>query len=503
MNHISEKRVAIGYRALVDRYNLLVIPHFRWSFLLERGARRALLDQNPAIYLYDQDYALDNSNDPLEHLAFALKHEGLNLEIIAAFFTHVSHISVCDYVQAQPSGKYQRMIWCLYEQLTNKTLDCADLTQGSYIDLLDSEEYYTSSPIPLRRYRINDNLLGDFRFCPFVRKTNVLKIAQNQRLDHAARDMMKAYEKTALERASTYLYAQETMSSYKIERERPNKQRLARFIQLIKQAETVEELTKDVLIELQNSIVADRFINQSYRITQNYIGQSHSHHHHHIIHYISPTPDFIQELMNGLLSSLQRMLISNVHPIIIAATSAFAFVFIHPFDDGNGRLHRFLIHYILHQTEFTPPNMIFPISATILADMQQYTNALEHYSKPLLQIISDYDISDDGELVVHQKTDSFYRYIDYTAQTEFLAACIARTIQTDFKKELEYVIRYDQTKKELAEIVDMPDRLIDLFITLTLQNKGVLSGGKQATHFSMLTNDEIKLMEAVVARIFL
>jgi Fic family protein len=37
-----------------------------------------------------------------------------------------------------------------------------------------------------------------------------------------------------------------------------------------------------------------------------------------------------------------------------------AFVYIHPFDDGNGRLHRYLIHHVLSRTRFTPAGLVLP-----------------------------------------------------------------------------------------------------------------------------------------------
>ena len=33
--------------------------------------------------------------------------------------------------------------------------------------------------------------------------------------------------------------------------------------------------------------------------------------------------------------------------VIAAAILAFGFVYIHPFEDGNGRIHRYLIHHVL------------------------------------------------------------------------------------------------------------------------------------------------------------
>jgi len=44
----------------------------------------------------------------------------------------------------------------------------------------------------------------------------------------------------------------------------------------------------------------------------------------------------------------------------------------------------------------------------------------------------------------------------------------------------------------------MPDRLIDLFIQLCLQNNGSLSARKRSTHFDFLTDKELAAMEQAV-----
>jgi hypothetical protein len=143
---------------------------------------------------------------------------------------------------------------------------------------------------------------------------------------------------------------------------------------------------------------------------------------------------------------------------------------------------------------------MFPISATILSDMQRYNEILEQFSKPLMSLLLDYDVNDDGVLTVKQETVQFYKYIDYTVQAEYLALCIEKTIHTDFKKELLYLTNYDKTKKELSQIVDMPDQQLDLFIRVSIQNNGTLSQSKRTTHFKMLTDDEIKMLEAVIQK---
>ena len=38
--------------------------------------------------------------------------------------------------------------------------------------------------------------------------------------------------------------------------------------------------------------------------------------------------------------------------MVAAAAVAFGFVYIHPFEDGNGRLHRWRIHHVLARAGF-------------------------------------------------------------------------------------------------------------------------------------------------------
>jgi Fic family protein len=45
---------------------------------------------------------------------------------------------------------------------------------------------------------------------------------------------------------------------------------------------------------------------------------------------------------------------------------SFVFDFLHPFSDGNGRIHRFLLHHVLARRRFGPEGIVLPVSAVIL-----------------------------------------------------------------------------------------------------------------------------------------
>ena len=82
-----------------------------------------------------------------------------------------------------------------------------------------------------------------------------------------------------------------------------------------------------------------------------------------------------------------------------------------------------------------------------------------------------------------------------TPQAEALFRFIDQTIHTELAHELAFLANYDQTKRAIQEIVDMPDRKIDLFIRFCLQNNGRLSARKRVSHFDFLSDEEIARME--------
>lgn len=486
----------VGYQALIEQFKLTCMPHYRSSYIVHRGAQKITLDNHNEIHEYPKGYEPHNPQDPFEQLEFALKYDGINLDILACFFQSIDQQALCQWIQQRPTSKYTRKAWFLFEMLTGESLALPDI-QAPYINLLDPKHYYTATAIKSKRHAINNNLLGNTAFCPMIRRTATLEKYINKTLDLKAQAIVKNYEPSILERANTYLLTKETMSSYEIERERPDKKRISRFIHLLQRASSIEHLTKEILIESQQTIMDPRFKEFDYRHTQNYVGEN-INQYRQKIHFISPKPSDLPDLMQGLLDSLTRMEKSDFHPVLMAATIAFGFVFLHPFEDGNGRIHRFLIHYILSKHHFTPQNIVFPISAIILQHIREYDSILESYSKPLLDVVSNFHLDNDGILAIHQETKQFYQSIDFTHISEYLFSCIEDTIETHFKKELDFLVHYDQTKHLIQSVVDMPDNLIDLFIRCLLQNNGKLSSKKQQKYFHALTKDELDTLTDIV-----
>ena len=344
--------------------------------------------------------------------------------------------------------------------------------------------------------RINDNLLGDGRFCPTIRRTDILQGFEAADLPERCRKAVSGYPSELLKRALSYLYSKETKSSFEIEHITPNSTRTERFVALLQLAEREDFCTKTKWIDLQNRIVDPRFSESDYRLSQNYVGETVAWRKENI-HFACPKPEDLADLMEGLIASHKRMDEGGVSAVVHAAAVAYGFVFLHPFEDGNGRIHRFLIHNVLARRGFTPEGIMFPVSASMLKNLADYDASLEAFSRPLMTLVET-SLDEEGRMTVQNDTARLYRYVDMTSQAEALFRFIEQTIDAELVEELAFLANYDETKRAIQEIVDVPDRRIDLFIRYCLQNNGRLSERKRASHFESLSEDEIARMEQAI-----
>lgn len=484
-----------GYTFLIRQYGLRVLPNWHASFVSLSGTARFAVEDGQVRAVYPPSYW--PGDEIGDHLAFALKYDGVNLEILAALFEMAPEDDITAWIRSAPTGKYGRRIWFLYEFLTGKRLPLPDLTQGNYTAILEPDRYYTAVPgRRVQRQRIVNNLPGGKDFCPLIRRTEKLAIMESVDLRKQCEQVAATYSPELLRRALQYLYTKETQSSFAIEHITPSASRTEKFIALLGLAEHSDFCEKSRLIDVQNRIADPRFQDTDYRTTQNYVGQSLSYQ-KQMVHYVCPKPCDLQSLMEGLLSAHQVMKAGGVPAIIHAAAISYGFVFLHPFEDGNGRIHRFLIHNLLFLRDVTPKGLMFPVSAAMLKNPALYDQSVEAFSKPLMRQI-EYDLDDQGQMTVTGETGNFYRYMDMTAQAEALYDFVSLTVEHELVEELDFLAKYNHTRKTIQDIVDMPDRLIDLFIRLCLQNNGRLSTRKRESHFEFLTADELAELEKAV-----
>jgi hypothetical protein len=137
---------------------------------------------------------------------------------------------------------------------------------------------------------------------------------------------------------------------------------------------------------------------------------------------------------------------------------------------------------------------MFPVSASMLKNRNGYDASLEAFSHQLMPLVG-YTLDEQGRMTVENDTSRWYAYIDLTPQAEALYGFIERTIDTELVEELSFLARYDDTRSAIRDVVDMPDRKIDLFIRFCLQNNGRLSARKRSDQFDFLSDEEVSAME--------
>jgi hypothetical protein len=304
-----------------------------------------------------------------------------------------------------------------------------------------------------------------------------------------------------LVRAAAFLLLEDSKASYAIEGETPPHSRAERWGRVIGRAGK-NRLSREVFEQLQKEVIVDdRFVLMGYRQAGGFIGSHERLTNMPIPSHISARHQDVIRLMGGLIETAELLRDSDFPPVLSATLIAFGFVFIHPFEDGNGRVHRYLFHHVLAEAGFVPKGLVFPVSSVILKRVVQYVSVLESYSKPRLPLIK-WEATGRGNVDVLNETIDLYRFFDATAQAEFFYECVYETITKALPEEILYLQRYDEMKVFIGEYVDMPSCTVDLLVRFLRQNGGKLSKRAREKEFRELRDDEVCAFEEKYKEVF-
>jgi hypothetical protein len=485
-----------GFAALVHDFDLKVpvrVPScVADGFVF--GSRRLQGDWT----VFDKRFTPDDSLSG--HLAFALRHEAIDLLVLKRLFLAVPDKEIEAIVMAEPTGATARRVWFLYEWLTETHLDIPDADRGNYVEALDSDACFTSAPVNSPRHRVRDNLLGTPAFCPVIRRTEFLSDTVARRWDSQAKDLVGRLGKGIVARAASFLLLADSQASYQIEGERPPRNRLERWMRAVAQAGK-RPLSIDELVRLQHIVIEEsRFIRRGLRDVGGFIGDR-DWDDDPLPEFVSARHEDVPNLLQGIISAGSRMADSGVDAVLQASAMAFSFVFVHPFEDGNGRLHRYLMHHVLAERGYTPPGMIFPVSSVLLERQEEYADRLRAFTGPLLPFIEWVPTAEKNVRVVNDTAD-LYRFGDFTELAEFLYRCVVQTITHDLPAEMDHLARFDEAKSRMQDFIEMPDAMVSSLVNFILQSNGVLSKKRRRREFEKMTDDEVASAEAVVRNVF-
>lgn len=491
---LPEQATPAGYSALIDAFELQVpLPrtlsaisdHHR---IREEGGWRIMTPRHAP-------------HPTLEgHLTFALKYEGLDLAVLKRLFLATGPAAIEAIVHGKSTGGYARRTWFLYEWLTGSRLALPDSTTGRYATVVDPEQQYATPGENAPRYRIKNNLPGTPAFCPLVYRTPVLERFVGLNLPGRARDTVAEVPADLLARTAAFLLLKDSRSSFAIEGERPPQDRIQRWGRAIGEAGR-QPLDRDELLRLQKIVIGDaRFTKLGIRAEGGFVGEHDWETRMPLPDHIDARPEDLSSLIDGMVA-FDRGSAQAVDAVIAAAVLAFGFVYAHPFEDGNGRIHRYLIHHVLAERGFNPPGVVFPVSSAILHRIDDYRQVLESYSRRLLPLI-EWETTPEFNVRVLNDTGDFYRYFDATQHAEFLYACVEKTIEEDLPAETRFLQRYDNFRHRIEAFLDMPERLSDLLFRFLSQNNGRLSQRARTQEFRDLTEEEARRTEAIYAECF-
>lgn len=478
--------ILLGFQRLAQQYGILLVqPLFSHSRL---GAVRQRTD-TPERETLTWPPQYQPLNTFRGHFEFGLKYERLNLEFFSRLFTQIDPIEIVAWVQDEPTGRYARRTAFLYEWLTGRRLSLPDTAANvAYVDAIDASLYLTAqSPERVRRWRVNNNLPGTPVFCPMVylgpeaERSWLFDVAAGvQALDDT-------YGPEILLRSAAWLTLKESRASFAIEHEADKADRVKRFAAAIGEfsGRLEDPLSPDALLTLQKAVLGERALRVGIRQSPVFVGENSFR--AQIVHYIAPDEESVPEMLTAL--ALYEAKTRGAYPVVRAAAVSFAFVYLHPLADGNGRVHRFLINHLLAVDKAVPANLIVPVSATIAGSAQgraDYDVTLELFSKPFMRLYADaYHFSGrrvcpDGvetnfEFIRIKDAQHAWRYLDLSGHVRYLSKVLRQTIEHEMADEAQLLRQYDQALAALKAVVEMPDADADRIIRSLKQENWIVS----------------------------
>ena len=427
------------------------------------------------------------------HLTFHLKHEVPHLELLARLFAVVDPQALADWIQDEPSGQYAKRAGFLFEWLTGREIDMRAEPAGGYVDVIDAQKLVAASPeraVPNRRWRVRDNLPGTPAFCPMVRQSPEAQQAMALDVSGLLHELALEFGEDVLMRSAVWMTLRESKSSFAIEGEADQSDRIARFADVLARRTGQGDLPLDParLAQLQSDILGKRTTLQQFGVRQSPVFVGEVIRFQEVVHYVAPPAHDMQAMLQGLATFLERT--KGQSAVMRSAVAAFGFVYIRPLADGNGRVHRFLINDMLRRDGVVRNPMILPISSLITHDQAErraYDQILDVVSRPLMgplagryEFVSVQQSWPDGvrsNFVCHgdDLARPAWRHLDLTRHVIYLSDVLERTIRQDMREESRYMRSHAQARAAIKDVVEMPDMQIDRVIRSVQANRGQLT----------------------------
>lgn len=484
--------MSIGYAFLRDALGLSAFPPGRPARI-----RPVTRIEEMADHLAVPARIAPANDDPLAHLLFALKHEGVELAILMESLRQLPAERMREEITRTPGGAYIRIACYLWEQSTGRMLDDLPAITGRAVPLFPPDRYVAGPAVRSQRWRVDDNRLGGPGYCATVRRTPAIAAGIESDLVGQANRYADSLDGLLLDRALAWAYLHETRDSFAIEREAASESRQRAYIALLQQAHDRTPLSEAYLTALQQATVTnplDRAM--GFRHEQNWLqgplrGAAG-------VTYLPPPPALAHALMDALMAFDNGPAVA-VDPLVWASVLSFGFVLIHPFMDGNGRLSRFLFHQALCRPGALRDGLILPVSVAMKKHERDYLHALQTFSRPARErwAVEWVGENDYSFQYLGDPDHTFYRYWDATACVEFGFRMAAQALQVELRQETEYLRRYDAIVRQVSERLDLRGSDLSTLVIACLDQNGRLSKRRRDQFALRVPAPAFDLIEAV------
>ncbi len=404
---------------------------------------------------------------PIDHLLFAMKHEGIEMQQCLLALKKIDSQELQDAIQTAPNSEYVRRAGYLWEMANPEKppLESHVLPTAPYQLLLDPDEHYTSRPKrgeKETKWRIDFNGLGTRLYCPTVRRTPKLDQLIAWDILGRVKSFAQSLSVQQLNRILRWAYLSETQGSDQLEREATSHNKAERFSQLLSTAGNTRPLSEESLAEIQRAALTNPLAHAyGYRTEQNWL--SNGARGPMGVTYVPPAPELCAQIMDQI-EMMANDRTSEINPLIASALVSFAVVLAHPFMDGNGRVHRFIFHSQVCSRGGLERGLILPISVAMNRHEPEYLAALESFSKPARRL---WDITrTDAEVQACNFVgdEIIYRYWDATECVTFGVEMAQYALEQDLLQEHQYLSRHDAVAKTLGKMIDMPGADLNLLV---------------------------------------
>lgn len=478
--------LSLGFQRLADLHGIRLVQGLLTRSRLGKVRQRDVVDGREIRTWPAQYQPADSFRG---HFEFGLKYERLNFEFFSRLFSRIDSEAVASWVRDEPTGSYARRAAFLYEWFTGQRLEVPDTAPNvGYVDAIDSEQYLVAmQPERVRRWRVNNNLPGPPDFCPMVYLGSEDKRDWLYDLSAGVKALDDAYGTELLLRSSAWLTFKESRASFAIEHEADKASRVKRFAAAIGEfsGRMNDPMSPESLLMLQKAVLGDQALRVGIRRSPVFVGQNSFR--AQIVHYIAPS----EELVAGMLDALRNFELRTrgANAVARAAAVSFAFVYLHPLADGNGRVHRFLVNHLLAADKAVPVNIIVPVSATIAGSAKgraEYDQALELISKPFMQIHADGyrfgqrrtcpdGVLTDFEFLQTPEAQHAWRFLDLSGHARYLSAVLRQTVEHEMADEALALRQNDEAREAIKDLVEMPDSDADRIIRSLQQENWQIS----------------------------